>query len=76
MDTLDETVMSARSSMCINPTTLDHALVRKGGIGTIDGGPVVVIEFCGFSMQTYECDPVAVADAFERIADRIRGAIR
>jgi hypothetical protein len=74
-DTGTERAYSVHATLALNPTTLDAAEVRRAKIRTDNGHPIIVVSFGDFTLQTHECDPLAVADAFDRLANRIRDAV-
>ena len=69
----DAHVFSATSWLPINPETIDAAVVEQSLVR--DGTRSIVnIRWRGFDMQSYGCDPLDVAAAFARLANRIADA--
>lgn len=67
-------IPEARTTLCVVPESFDTAEVDASFIQADSEHPTVVVELHGMKMQTFRCDPVIVAAAMRRLANRIEQA--
>lgn len=71
MPTTELFIPRAKASLGVVPESFDTAEVRASFIRPDDEHPTVTIELQGFTLQSFQCDPHAVAAALRNLADRI-----